>query len=671
MENTFENLKPISQANRRLFWSLGLLAVFLAFLAYLPSLDNGFVNWDDPDNIQNNLHIRSLDASSLGWMLTSFFQGFWFPLSLFSLALDYGIGGLNPGIYHLHSLLLHCLNTFLFFLFCSRVLEWARNATGLKGGEEATAWVVKASFLAALLFGLHPAHVETVCWAADRKDVLCGLFYLAALVVYLGYASSGAKWKLYACLCLFLFALMSKPMAVTLPLVFLLLDAWPLKRIGTRVILEKIPFFILAALTGWMAFLAESRLGAMPSEQELPVINRVLNSLHSVFFHLWKMLAPLDLSALYPLTLKTDVVSWKNLVLFLLFLGVSWVCFYYRRKWPFLALVWLSYLTTLAPVSGLLQVGGLAAGDRYTYLSCLGPFLLLASGMAALLSNRKFLAAFFIPALALLLGGGTIRQAGTWKDSIALWENALKVYSGSSGAAYSNLALAYEGAGRVEEALQAIDHALWLNPRSALFHEQKGALLFHKGMAGDAIREFKASIALNPNQASAHRNLGHVYMKLGKPEDAEKEYEVAIRLDPGLADVQDSLGAIYLGRGRVDLALPAFIQAQALEPANMKYLLDLAYVYQQLKKFDEAIELFKRGIELNPREGVYYLDLGIAYYLKGSYPEAAEHLKKATELQPRNPDILKKLALAYARSGQKDLAEETMRKAVTLEAAKP
>lgn len=669
--NPSESGIKTSQRDRRLFWFLALLPVFLTFLAYLPSLSNGFVNWDDPDNIQNNLHIRSLDASSLGWMLSSFYQGFWFPLTLFSLALDYAIGSLNPGIYHLHSLLLHCLNTFLFFLFCSRFLTLARRASGLENRTDAGGWVVKSSFLAALFFGLSPVHVETVAWATDRKDVLCGFFYLGSLLVYVDYASSSKKWKLYACLGLFLLALMSKPMAVTLPLVFLLLDAWPFKRFGIKALLEKFPFLAASALVSWMALLAEKQVGAMPSVEEIPFIYRIANSLHSIFFHLWKMIVPVDLTALYPLAIHTEIASLRNLGLLILFLSISWLCFYGRKKWPFLSLAWLGYLVILAPVSGLLQVGGLAAADRYTYLTCLGPFILLASGIGALVSNRNKITVVGTVVLVFLMGMGTIRQAGTWKDSVSLWENVLKIYPGLSGAAYSNLALAYEGAGRGEEALRANDQALALNPRSAHFHDQKGFLLFYKGMTTEAIQEFKTAILLDPKQATAHRNLANAELKTGNPQDAEKDFETAVEIDPGLADAHNSLGALYLSRNQKDQALSELNQAQALEPENMKYLLDLAYVYQKYGKYDEAIDLFKRGIELNPGQGVYYLDLGIAYYLKGMYQEASEQLKKASELEPKNSDILRKLGLAYARLGKKDLAVETIRKAMALEAAKP
>jgi len=652
----------------RVHWVVALTPVLLTLLVYLPSLSNGFVNWDDPDNIVNNIRIRSLDFSSLKWMFISFFRGFWFPLNLLSLALDYRIGGLDPRIYHVHSLVLHCVNTFLFYHICVRVLELGRKSGNW---QKSTNWVMNSSFLAALFFGLHPLHVETVSWATDRKDVLCGFYYLAALLVYLDYASSGKKWKLYCCFCLFVFALMSKPMAVTLPLVFILLDVWPLKRFGRdiekKIVLEKVPFFLAAGLVGLLAPLAESQIGAMLTMQELPFVYRVANTFNSIFFQFGKMILPLNLSTLYPITINVNVFTVENIVSFIMFVLVTWICFSYRHKWPFLGIGWLAFLITLAPVSGLFQTGGQITADRYTYLTCLAPFLLMASGIVALVSNRKWMMVLVSTVITFLLGWAAIIQTQTWKDSIALWENVVKVYPGVSYVAYSNLALAYETAGRIDDALSPIDQALAINPKSVHSHEEKGVLLFHKGLVNEAIQEFQNTIALDPKQASAHVNLGKVYLQTGKLDNAKTEFEIAISLDPGSVEGFDSLAGIYMQQGHADQALDAVNTAYNLEPSNMKYVLDLAAIYQKLDKIDDSIELFKRGIDLNPRESFYYLDLGIAYYLKGMYPDAVEMLKKASDLQPQNPDIFRKLGSVYSKLGQTELANENIQKATALE----
>jgi tetratricopeptide (TPR) repeat protein len=663
-------------------WAIALIPVLLTFLVYLPSLGNGFVNWDDPDNILNNMHIRSLDFSSLKWMFTSFFRGFWFPLNLLSLALDYRIGGLDPRVYHVHSLILHCLNTFLFYHICLRVLELVLKNINR---QKPTNWVTNSSFLASLLFGLHPLHVETVAWATDRKDVLCGFYYLAALLVYLDYVSSGKKWKLYVCFCIFVLSLMSKPMAVTFPLVFILLDVWPLGRFGREIkiqenqdkkkraiglgpILEKVPFFLSAAIVGLLAPLAEFQIGAMPTMQDLPFISRVANSFYSIFFQLWKMVIPLNLSALYPFNVRINVFTVENIVSVILFVLVSSFCFYYRYKWPFLGIGWLSFLVTLAPVSGLFQTGAQITADRYTYLTCLAPFLLLACGIARLLFDRKWIMILASMVLMSVLGWLTILQTQTWKDSIALWENVVKVYPGISYLAYSNLALAYATAGRIDDALLTIDLALAIDPKSVRSHNDKGVLLIHKGLVNEAIQEFQNTIALDPKQALAHLNLGKSYYQIGRLADAKTECETALSLDPGYAEAFDSLGIIYSTQGKMNQAIDSFNKAHAIEPENTKYVLALASVYQKLNKFDESIELFKRAIDLNPQEWVCYFELGLTYKLKGMYPDAIEQLKKASELQPQNSDILKKLGSVYLKVGQTDLADESIRKAVALEA---
>ena len=417
-------------------WVFGILPALVTFLVFLPVLKNDFVNWDDRPNILNNPHICSLNFDSLKWMLTAYYNGFWSPLTWFSYALDYKLGGLNPKIFHFHNLLLHVLNTAIVYYLSRKILNLVRGNAN-SGQEGQNQWPQTAAFITALFFGIHPIHVENVALASDRKDLLCGLFFLLSLWVYLhGVFSNHLKtWKIPACLGLFILALTAKPMAVSLPVVLLLFDYWPLKRFASdlrKALLEKIPFFILAILAGWVTTVAEVREGALQTLQTLPIDLRLLNASRSVLFYLWKMAVPTDLSGFYPLMLFGEKFFTESMGSFFLILLVTAACFILRGKRPYLSASWLYYLATLAPVLGLVQVGSHAAADRYTYIPSLAPFLLLSAALAVPLHKRRM--AFFLGmgALAVVLGIMTARQIETWKDAVSLWENAAKVAPGNS-----------------------------------------------------------------------------------------------------------------------------------------------------------------------------------------------------------------------------------------------
>jgi hypothetical protein len=515
------------------------LALFLAvFLSYLPVFHNGFVNWDDPEAIKENPLIRDFGLSSLQGMFSTFHTGNWIPLDWLSLALDYQIGGLNPVVYHLNNLLLHGFNTVLFFFLAYRILglAWKNHDPAVQGLSKGRS--LAAASLAALLFGLHPIHVESVAWATERKDVLCGFFYLLSLGAYLRWAGAaeGRRAKAALCLAFFVLAVMAKPMAVTLPAAMLVLDVWPLGRLPAAwrtALLEKIPFFLAALVFSALAVAAQAQWGALSPQGNLGLPFRAMNAFHSLAFYLGKMILPVHLLPYYPLVPGSGAFSLRNLGAALVVALVSWVCFSARRTRPYWGAAWLFYLAALAPVLGVLQVGDQAAADRYTYLPSLGPCLLL--GTWAVLSLRKNIFLVFLVCLMAAGGLGTLtwRQTGLWKDSVTLWESAAKAHPDDSQIIHSNLANAYRAAGRPDDAVAEYDRAIAIGPPKAFPHDGKGVALLDKGLAEEAIREFQAAVALDPQDLPAHRHLFLLYQKLGRNQEAEEEFQEAARLAPG------------------------------------------------------------------------------------------------------------------------------------------
>jgi len=595
--NEFPQNKPGEKQNwvRELLW----FSLLLTLLAYLPLSNNQFVDWDDSNYIQFNPHIRQLNLASVRWLFTNFYGGYWIPLTWASLSVDYCVGRLEPWIYHLNNLLLHLLNTAIVFLLSLKLLDIAGKKMGKIGQP---AWALPAAFGTALLFGLHPIHVESVAWAAERKDLLCGLFFLLSLWAYLAFTAQSSRVKYLTCLGLFSLALLSKPMAISLPFVFVLLDYWPLGRFPpkpSKTWLEKVPFFILAISSSVVAVLSQTQAGAAWGLNASPLSFRLINACHSLLFYLAKMAFPVKLTAFYPILLE-NTFSPEYLGSLLGVVIISMICFRYREKRPYLAATWLYYLITLVPVLGLFQVGNQAAADRFTYLPSLGPFLLVAGALSTFYSKRRFMVVTLGIIWTGLLGVGTFQQVSVWKDSIALWENVLRFYPRNNLIVHNNLGRAYEQAGRYDQALAKYEDAKANGVSFFYSHWGKARILADKNLLGDSIREYQAALAENPNFPPLHSGLGLVYGRKGLRKEALVEAQEAIRIDPHFGEAYNDLGKVYRDQGQLKEALAAFQKAQSLDPDNPIYMRNLMTSYQKAGRYKETLVLYKQ-LSAHPR----------------------------------------------------------------------
>ncbi len=384
----------IAENKRRGSYYLATVVALITLAVYLPALRNDFVNFDDPIHAYNNLNIRSLNLNFFKWAFTTFDSGIWHPLTWLSHGLDYAVWGLKPLGHHLTSIIIHALNTFLVVLLSIRLLDIRR-----KHSEDSTflnkQGMLIAGGVAGLLFGVHPLHVESVAWVAERKDVLCGMFYLLGILSYLEYAQTPSKnvssWlfnRFYQLSFLFfVLALLSKPMAVSLPVVLLILEWYPLQRIRSfktlqAAVVEKLPFFALCLISSLVALSAQKAAGAMIQLTDAPLASRALVSIKALMMYLWKMAIPFDLAPLYPYPRYVVLMSFEYLSLIALAGGITLVCIYMAQRQQLWLSLWSFYLITLLPVIGIVQVGSQSMADRYTYLPSLGPFLLIgiASG---------------------------------------------------------------------------------------------------------------------------------------------------------------------------------------------------------------------------------------------------------------------------------------------------
>jgi protein O-mannosyl-transferase len=475
------------------------LGLTLATLAVFWQVrDHEFITYDDYEYVLENPHVRyGLSRDGILWAFTSVHASNWHPLTWLSHMLDCELYGLNPSGHHLNNFLFHVANTLLLFLLLRRV-----------------SGAVWRSFLVAALFALHPLHVESVAWVAERKDVLSGFFWILSLWAYAYYAERGGGPRYALCLLLFLVGLLAKPMLVTLPFVFLLLDFWPLGRLhhGKKIILEKVPFFLLSLASSVMTYLVQERWGSVSVQIPLPV--RAENAVFSYAHYLVKMVFPYPLSFFYPHPMDS-LSAYQVAGALLLLACITYLTFRFSSKIPYLTLGWLWYLGTLVPVIGLVQVGSHAMADRYTYIPLIGPFIALSWGTAHLM--RKWtrlkgpLTLFWMCGVAALMILSH-SQAGTWKDSITLYTHAIRVTAGN-GVAHMNLGNVFARQGRLDEAEWHIREALKVRPEDAAAHNNLANVLVRRGRVEEGIRHYREALRIRPDFTQARINLD---LTLGK-----------------------------------------------------------------------------------------------------------------------------------------------------------
>jgi tetratricopeptide (TPR) repeat protein len=500
---------------------VALGAAGLTCMIFLPALGGGFLPWDDEANLVVNRAWRGLGPSQLGWMLTTFHKGHWIPVTWLSFALDHVLWGMDPRGYHLTNVLVHGANAGLVCLLAMRLLEGGRGVEGaarLAGGAAA-----------ALAFALHPLRVESVAWVTERRDVLSAFFCLVSLLAYLRAVREEAVWRsrwYWLALGAFALSLGSKSMAVSLPVVLLILDMYPLAR-GRGAwrlrLIEKTPFALLSLLVAGVAMVAVRSGGSASSLADLGVAQRLAISSYSIVFYLWKTLVPVGLSPLYELPLKLDPRAPVYLLSMTLVIAITGAALALRRPRPWLLAAWAAYVVMLLPVVGIAHNGPQIAADRYTYLPCL-PWAILLGGIVALLWRG----AWAIPVVAVALGflaWLTVGQIRVWHDPETLWTHAL--LASPSAIAHSSLGIVLDERGRPDEAIAHFQQALRVNPRLAHAENNWGITLAKQERWEEAARHFEAALRLSADYAEAHANLAVALGRLGRYAEAQRHLEQA------------------------------------------------------------------------------------------------------------------------------------------------
>ena len=753
---------PLAAQSQILWWLLPVSLVLVTLALYWPASGFGFINYDDDFYVTSNVHVQNgLTWAGIKWAWANPVAGNWHPVTVLSHMLDCQLFGLNPGAHHLTNVLLHALNAgFVFWLL--------QRMTG----------AVWRSLLVAALFAVHPLRVESVAWVSERKDVLSGCFGLLALLTYACYAQKSVvsnQWSVISnqssrvraanngpqtrehrllitdhrllfyllSLCFFALGLMSKPMLVTWPFVMLLLDYWPLKRMQNAecrmqnaatgdthhaprnaphvsrftfhvsLFLEKLPFFALAAAVSVVTFLVQKHVGAVMEAESLPLSARVGNALISYGRYLGKLFWPVDLAVYYPRPGQWPMG--KVLLAAGLILGLSVLVWVRRRRQPYALMGWLWFLGTLVPVIGLVQAGGQAMADRYTYLPSLGVLVLAVwgacelmqgksegqgkaeirnpraegnpkpeirnpkGGPAGLISGFGFRVSDFLRVsgfglrISYVAGGAAIvlcmalthQQLGHWKDSEALFRQALEVTENNC-LAHNNLGAALAKKGQIDEAIRQLQEALRLQPHFAPACNNLANALLLKGQIDEAIGQYQEAIRLNPDHAEAHYNLGTALLLKGQTDEAIRQFQEAIRLKPDHPLAHYNLGNAFLLKGQMDEAIRQYLEALRLNPNHAEAHYNLGTALGSKGQTDEAITQYQEAIRLNPGNADAHYNLGLALASKGQTEEAIRRFEGTLKVKSNYPEAHNHLGLALVRKGQTDEAIRQFQEALRL-----
>ncbi|MGD9269797.1 MAG: tetratricopeptide repeat protein [Syntrophobacterales bacterium] len=578
---------------------LVLIFVTLVVFHQLPSHD--FINLDDDILVYENPHVHAgLNKEGIAWAFTTFEAYNYHPLTWLSHMLDCELFGLRPGMHHLTNLLFHLMNTAL-------LLFVLRRMTG-------ALW--RSGFVAAL-FALHPLHVESVAWVAERKDLLSAFFWFLSIWAYARYTERPGLNRYLPVLLFFSLGLLAKPMVVTLPFVLLLLDFWPLGRTqfhqaGTdnrplqqkvsvfRLVWEKIPLFALAAISIVVTFAAQQQGGALKSLEAFPLTTRIANALISYLSYIGKMIWPHNLAVYYPHSGSIPV--WQAAGAGLTLICVTVLVIWTARKRPYLAVGWLWYLGTLVPVIGLVQVGSQAMADRYTYLPLVGLFIALAWGVPCLFAgwrHRQSMLAILATIVLVSFTVCTWLQLRHWQNSITLFQHTLQVTT-NNHFAHNNLGVALAQDDRLNEAISHYSEALRLKPGAFEVHNNLANALAAQGSVDEAIQHYFEALRLEPDYDKAHNNLGNVLAGTGRGEEAIIHYSEAIKINPDYAGAHYNLANALAAQGSVDEAIQHYFEALRILPDWAGAHNNLGVSLEKSGKLKEAIAHYHEALRIRP-----------------------------------------------------------------------
>jgi len=683
------NETNISAKRQKLIIYVILTVVTLAVFGQVNKFD--FVNFDDHVYVTENIHVQSgITLDGLRWAFSTTYAEFWHPLTWLSLMLDNQLYGAAASGYHVTNLILHLLSTLLlFWLFC--------RMTGA---------IWRSAFVAAL-FALHPFHVESVAWISERKDVLSAFFWMLTLCLYVYYTEKPVIKRYLPVLISFVLALMSKPMVVTLPLILILLDYWPLNRLESRKtetarafdlpvsankekkknkgknkapsdapkenisqthalklpetkiagiipvwqIWEKTPLFVLSAVFSVITIHARYK----PPVNGITLSARLANAPVAFVAYLEKTFWPHDLTVFYPYSGQLPV--WQIIGAIIVIIAISAAVVIMANRLPFLLAGWLWFTITIAPVTGIISVGTSAYADRYHYLPSIGIAVMLAWGIPFLMKRKETRKKILFPAgiiFLLIMALLTRQQCGYWQDSAVLWDHALRVTK-NNYMAQSCLAKLLYKQGKIGESLDRFNEAIRLKPDDSPNYNDRGNVFFNMGHYQRAIEDFNKAIGLQPDYAAAYFSRGVVYARLDQYQNAIGDYNEAIRLNPDYYDAYYNRGIAYDKLEQYQSALEDFSRAVAFKEDYADAFYSRGVVYNKLGQYQRALEDFSKAVTLEKDYADAFYNRGVVYTSLGQYQQAIEDFNRTIRLNPAYYTAYNNMAGVYLQHGNREL----------------
>lgn len=682
-----------------------IFLVFAILIIYWQVINFDFVNYDDPEYITNNNIVqKGITIEGIAWSFTSFgYASNWHPMTWISHMLDVQLFGLNPGMHHLTNVIFHIINTLLLFL----VLERMTGAL----------W---RSAVVAAFFALHPLHVESVAWVAERKDVLSTFFWILTIMAYVWYVQKCNFWRYLLVVLLYILGLLSKPMLVTLPFVLLLLDYWPLKRFDPiqkedivkntkfnkmsgislskvpNLIIEKIPMVILLTISSSLTIIAQRR--SVKSLVILPFVTRILNAIASYVIYLFKIIYFFKLAVFYPYNYSYNPFVVIGCTLFLLIVTIQAVLF--AKRYPFLLVGWFWYLGTLIPVIGIVQVGDQSMADRYTYIPLIGIFIMIVWGLWEVLYRWRYGKAFIKISLIvtiIILMNTTNEQISLWKNSESLFNHALTVTK-DNDVAYDNLGLVLFNRDDIGGAKKLFKLAIKVNPSDIFGHSNLGKVLFKEKKYDEALSQFHECLNIYPEYGDAYNFIGNIMLSTENYNKAIVNYDKALRIDSSQTEVYYHLGIAYFHKNNYPKAIECFQEAirrnpyysEAIrylneaksaqtnlnnlilnikasikvDPQNVALHMKLGNIYLQECEYESAITQYQDVLSVQPQYIPAMYRLALIYSEKTEFSIALNILEKIKNIQPNNPEVYYNIACIYAKQNMADESVNWLKQAV-------
>jgi tetratricopeptide (TPR) repeat protein len=604
----------LNAANPENWKYYGALAIILliSFIAYSPVLQHGLLAWDDDFYIKNNPLVHSINLKEI---FSQPVLGNYHPVTMLTLAIEYQLFGLNGTGYHVVNLLLHLLNVLLVFYTVFLLSD--------KGG---------VALVAALLFGIHPLHVESVAWVAELKDLLYAFFFLLSFIFYLKYLKNPQKRFYVIALLLFLVSMLSKAMAASLPVVLILTDYFKGRKINGKILLEKMPFFLLAIVFGIVAIMAQKASGAADIV-DFTFLQRILFACYGFITYLFKLVFPWHLSAFYPYPVNNGAnIPVYFYAYLILCIGLVVVVIYSLRftKKIFFSLAF--FTATVFLVLQLLPVGNTIMADRYSYIPSIGIFYLAGEGFILLWGKKlKSTAIILLSVFTVFFSVKTYARCGVWENDLTLWTDVISQYD-SIELAYYNRGNYLTRENRFEEAVRDFNKAIELKPDYTEAYNNRGNLFSNANRNEAALHDFNKAIELDPGYADAYNNRGNLFLKENRNDKAIHDFNKAIELNPDYAQAYNNRGYLFQKEKRNDEAMDDYNKAIALRPDFAEAYYNKGNLLVEQKEYKEAISAFTKAILFRADYARAYFNRGVAEYYSGSNVAACGDLKKAASL---------------------------------------